>query len=394
MADSQLTDNASPKLATEVPEPGSAASTSDWRRRWLYPALRIAFLLFAAWLIWYIAGHWDRWTGAARFESTDDAFVAGDVTPLSARVSGTITEMPVNDFQTIRKDDLIAVIDPSDYKAQLDLAQANLAAAEATLANLENQRAVQEALVREAQATIDAAEADVLRYQLEDQRQRNLFKTGIAGTQQLVEQADANATKAIAQRRLNVAQLDQQKAALAAIDIQEKQLRAQIHAAEAQAALASDNLRYTRILSPADGLVGHRQVRLGQFVNVGTQVIAVLPLPNVWVTANYKETQMTNIRAGQPARVTVDAFPDLKLTGHVDSWSPGTGSTFALLPPDNATGNFTKVVQRVPVKIVLDNNASLGALVRPGMSVEATVDTGAGPALGTGTATSAPAPRP
>jgi membrane fusion protein, multidrug efflux system len=394
MADSQLTDNASPKLATEVPEPRSAASTSDWRSRWLYPALRIAFLLFAAWLIWYIAGHWDRWTGAARFESTDDAFVAGDVTPLSARVSGTITEMPVNDFQAIRKDDLIAVIDPSDYKAELDLAQANLAAAEATLANLENQRAVQEALVREAQATIDAAEADVLRYQLEDQRQRNLFKTGIAGTQQLVEQADANATKAIAQRRLNVAQLDQQKAALAAIDIQEKQLRAQIHAAEAQAALASDNLRYTRILSPADGLVGQRQVRLGQFVNVGTQVIAVLPLPNVWVTANYKETQMTNIRAGQPARVTVDAFPDLKLTGHVDSWSPGTGSTFALLPPDNATGNFTKVVQRVPVKIVLDNNASLGALVRPGMSVEATVDTGAGPAPGTGTATSAPAPRP
>jgi membrane fusion protein (multidrug efflux system) len=394
MADSQLTDNASPKLATEVPEPRSAASTSDWRSRWLYPALRIAFLLFAAWLIWYIAGHWDRWTGAARFESTDDAFVAGDVAPLSARVSGTITEMPVNDFQTIRKDDLIAVIDPSDYKAELDLAQANLAAAEATLANLENQRAVQEALVREAQATIDAAEADVLRYQLEDQRQRNLFKTGIAGTQQLVEQADANATKAIAQRRLNVAQLDQQKAALAAIDIQEKQLRAQIHAAEAQAALASDNLRYTRILSPADGLVGQRQVRLGQFVNVGTQVIAVLPLPNVWVTANYKETQMTNIRAGQPARVTVDAFPDLKLTGHVDSWSPGTGSTFALLPPDNATGNFTKVVQRVPVKIVLDNNASLGALVRPGMSVEATVDTGAGPAPSTGTATSAPAPRP
>ena len=124
--------------------------------------------MFAAWLIWYTAAHWDRWTGAARFESTDDAFVAGDVTPLSARVSGYITEMPVNDFQTIRKGDLIAVIDPSDYKAQLDLAQANLAAAEATLANLENQRAVQQALVREAQATIDAAEADVLRYQLED----------------------------------------------------------------------------------------------------------------------------------------------------------------------------------------------------------------------------------
>jgi membrane fusion protein, multidrug efflux system len=375
--------NSTPAQTTPAPP--------TWRSGWLYPILRIAFLVVVAWLIWYTAGHWDRWTGAARFESTDDAFVAGDVTPLSARVSGYITEMPV---QAIRKGDLIAVIDPSDYQAQLDLAKANLAAAEAALANLENQRAIQQSLVREAEATIDATEADLLRYQLEDQRQRNLFKTGIAGTQQLVEQADANAKKVIAQRRLNEAQLDQQKAALAAIDIQEKQLQAQIHAAEAQVALASDNLRYTRILSPADGLVGQRQVRLGQFVNVGTQVIAVLPLPNIWVTANYKETQMTNVRLGQPATVTVDAFPDLRLTGHVDSWSPGTGSTFALLPPDNATGNFTKVVQRVPVKIVLDNNPSLGALVRPGMSVEATVDTGAGRAQSGATVPGDAAPRP
>ena len=371
----------------------TTATASGWLSRWLLPILRIAFLVFVAWLIWYVAGHWDRWTGAARLESTDDAFVSGDVTPLSARVSGNITEMAVNDFQMVRKGDLIAVIDPSDYQAQFDLAQANLAAAQATLANLANQRIVQEALVHQAEATIDATEADVLRYQLEDQRQRNLFKTGIAGTQQLVDQADDNAKKAMAQRRLNEAQIDQQKAALAAIDIQEKQLRAQIQAAEAQVALASDNLRYTRILSPADGLVGQRQVRLGQFVNVGTQVIAVLPLPNIWTLANFKETQMTNIRVGQPARVTVDAFPDLKLTGHVDSWSPGTGSTFALLPPDNATGNFTKVVQRVPVKIVLDNNPSLGVLVRPGMSVEATVDTGAGPMQSGGTATSDAAPK-
>ena len=129
------------------------------------------------------------------------------------------------------------------------------------------------------------------------------------------------------------------------------------------------------VWSPADGLVGLRQVRQGQFVNVGTQVISVVPLPRIWVIANYKETQVTNVRLGDPARVTVDAFPDLALTGHVDSWSPGTGSTFSLLPPDNATGNFTKVVQRVPVKIVLDPNPSLGTLVRPGMSVEATIDT-------------------
>jgi membrane fusion protein (multidrug efflux system) len=354
--------------ATNPPKPRG-------RPRWLSPALRVAFLVAAAWLLWYVAGHWNRWTGAARLESTDDAFVTGDVTPLSARVSGNIMQVVVNDFHRVRQGDLIAVIDPSDYEAQLALAQANLAAAQATLANLANQRDVQNALIRQAEASIDATDADVTRYDLEAKRQHELIRRG-TGTPQAVEQADANFTRAAAQRQLNAAQLEQQKALLVALDTQQKQIEAQIRAAEAQVALASDNLRYTRILSPADGLVGQRQVRPGQFVNIGTQVIAVVPLPNIWVIANYKETQMTNIRAGQPARIFVDAFPDLRITGHVEGWSPGTGSTFALLPPDNATGNFTKVVQRVPVKIVLDKDVALGSLVRPGMSVEATIDTG------------------
>ena len=361
------------------PEP----TPTNARSRWIFPALRVLFLFAAAWLVWYIAGNWNRWTGAARLESTDDAYVAGDVTPLSARVSGNIISVAVNDYQTVHKGDLIAIIDPSDYEAQLALAQANLAAAQASLANLANQRDVQQALISQAEATIGAAEADVLRYDLEDRRQRDLVYHSSAGTQQLLEQADANDKRAHAQLELNTAQLAQQKAVLAGLDIQQKQIEAQIRAAEAQVALASDNVRYTHIVSPADGLVGQRQVRPGQFVNVGTQVIAVVPLPNIWVLANYKETQMTNARLGQPARVTVDAFPDLVLTGHVDSWSPGTGSTFALLPPDNATGNFTKVVQRVPVKIALDSHPALGALVRPGMSVEATIDTGAKPAVET-----------
>jgi membrane fusion protein (multidrug efflux system) len=369
---------------TEVPATSPANEQPPKRRRaWIFPALRVVFLFAAAWLVWYIAGNWNRWTGAARLESTDDAYVAGDVTPLSARVSGNITSVAVNDYQAIHKGDLIAIIDPSDYEAQLALAQANLAAAQASLANLANQRDVQQALISQAEATIGAAEADVLRYDLEDRRQRDLVYHSSAGTQQLLEQADANDKRAHAQLELNKAQLAQQKAVLAGLDIQQKQIEAQIRAAEAQVALASDNLRYTHIVSPADGLVGQRQVRPGQFVNVGTQVIAVVPLPNIWVLANYKETQMTNVRLGQPARVTVDAFPDLVLTGHVDSWSPGTGSTFALLPPDNATGNFTKVVQRVPVKIALDRHPALGALVRPGMSVEATIDTGANPATDT-----------
>jgi membrane fusion protein, multidrug efflux system len=280
----------------------------------------------------------------------------------------------------VHKGDLIAIIDPSDYEAQLALAQANLAAADATLANLENQRDVQHALIRQAEATIDATDADVVRYDLEAKRQRELLKGGTAGTPQFVEQADSNAKRANAQLKLNEAQLDQQKAVLTGLDVQEKQIRAQIRAGEAQVTLATNNLHYTHIVAPADGLVGQRQVRPGQFVAVGTQVIAAVPLPHLWVIANYKETQMTNVRIGQPAHIAVDAFPDLVLSGHVESWSPGTGSTFALLPPDNATGNFTKVVQRVPVKIALDSDPALGALVRPGMSVEATIDTGSAPA--------------
>ena len=359
-------------------DPATSPPKSRGRIRWLFPALRVMFLVAAAWLLWCVAGHWNRWTGAARLESSDDAFVTGDVTPLSARISGYITQVAVNDFQRVRQGDLIAVIDPSDYEAQFALAQANLAAAQATLANLANQRNVQNALIRQAEAGIEAADADVTRYELEANRQHELLRRGTAGTPQAVEQADANFKRAAAQRQLNAAQLEQQNALLVALDTQQKQIEAQIRAAEAQVTLASDNLRYTRILSPADGLVGQRQVRPGQFVNIGMQVIAVVALPNIWVIANYKETQMTNIRAGQPARIVVDAFSDLRITGHVESWSPGTGSTFTLLPPDNATGNFTKVVQRVPVKIVLDHDVALGSLVRPGMSVEATIDTRGG----------------
>ncbi len=358
------------------PAPSPPAASPPERSGWLFPLLRVLFVVAAGFLAWFVAGHWNRWTGAARYESTDDAFMAGDLTPLAAKVSGYVGAVAVGDYQTVRKGDLIVEIEPSDYRAQLTQAEAGLAASRATLANIANQKDVQRALIRQAEATIQATAADLERYALETKRQRDLLQTRIAGTQQIVEQAEDNQKRTTAQLMLNNAQVDQQKALLASLDVQETQLAAQVKAAEAQAMLARNNLGYTRITAPADGLVGQRLVRPGQFVNVGTQVIAVMPLPNIWVVANYKETQMTNVRLGQPARVTVDAFPDLVLTGHVDSWSPGTGSTFALLPPDNATGNFTKVVQRLPVKIVLDANNALGTLVRPGMSVEAAIDTG------------------
>jgi membrane fusion protein (multidrug efflux system) len=364
-----------------MPDAAEAAQTAPAppkpRTAWIFPALRILLVVVAGFLAWFVAGHWDRWTGAARFEATDDAYTAGDLTPLAAKVSGYVATVAVDDYQVVRKGDLIVEIDASDYRAQLLQAEANLAASQATLANLANQKDVQRALIRQAEATIEATKADLNRYALEAKRQRDLLQTRIAGTEQLVEQADDNARRTAAQLDLNNAQLDQQKALLDSLDVQENVLQAQVKSAEAQVILAQNNMGYTRILAPDDGMVGQRQVRPGQFVGVGTQVIAMVSLPRIWVIANYKETQMTNIRLGDPARIHVDAFPDLALTGHVDSWSPGSGSTFALLPPDNATGNFTKVVQRVSVKIVLDPHPSLGTLVRPGLSVETSIDTGA-----------------
>jgi len=355
-------------------EPADVPIT-EHRAGWLWPAFRVGVVLSAALIVWFIANNWDRWSGAARFARTDDAFLTGDLTPLSAKVSGYILSVSVTDFRSVKQGDLLAKIDPSDYRAQLAQAEANRIAAAAQLANLDNQKAVQRALIRQAQATVQGTEADLVRNHLEAVRQHALLGSHIVGTLQAVEQADAGEKRFVAQVVLNNAQLDQQKALLQSLDVQKRQLEGQLRAAEAQVELARNNVRYTEIRSPVTGMAGQRQVHPGQFVNVGTEIVAVMPLPNIWVIANYKETQMTGVRVGQPAHVVVDAFPGLILTGHVESWSPGTGSTFALLAPDNATGNFTKVVQRMPVKIVLDPAPLLGTLARPGMSVEATIDT-------------------
>jgi membrane fusion protein (multidrug efflux system) len=324
---------------------------------------------------WTLSSNWDRWTGATRFQRTDDAFVAGDTTPLATQVSGYVRSVAVDDYEVVKAGQLIAEIDPADYQAQRDLAQADLAAARASLAGIADKRAIQSALIKQAQATIDIARAELVRASAEATRQHDLLQTGIVGTEQHVQQADADAAKAAGTLSLSQSQLAQQQALLAALDTEEREDTAQVVAAEARLKLAQDNLGYTRIPAPADGMTGARQVRPGQFVSPGTQIVTLVPLAKVWVVANLKETQMTNIRVGDRATVTVDAFPDVVLSGRVESWSPGTGSVFALLPPDNATGNFTKVVQRVPVKIVLDPNPALGALIRPGMSVIATIDT-------------------
>jgi membrane fusion protein, multidrug efflux system len=338
-------------------------------------AIRIFILVLIGALVLVVAREWNLWVGAATLQSTDDAYLQADTTPLAAKVPGYVKRVPVQDFQRVHGGDVLVEIVDDDYRAQLDQAQANVAAAGAAIDNIEQQKRLQETLIKQAEFEIAASEADVTRYHLETVRQQTLLTDKFAGTPQLVEQAVDNEKRATSSLALNQAKLDQQRQQLNVLESQKAQAAAALEGQRAAKNLASINLGYTRIAAPVDGMVSERRVRAGQYLSVGTQVISLVPLPNVWVIANYKETQMTNVRIGQTARVTVDAFPGKVLHGRVDGWSPASGAEFALLPPDNATGNFTKVVQRIPVKVVLDHDPSLADLLRPGMSVIATIDT-------------------
>jgi membrane fusion protein, multidrug efflux system len=342
-------------------------------------AIRLFILALIAGLVVVVAREWDWWVGASTLQSTDDAYLRADTTPLAAKVPGYVKAVHVQDFQRVRGGDILVEIVDDDYRAQVDQAEANVVAAEAAINNITQQKQLQETLIKQAEAEIQASEADVTRYHLEAVRQETLLSKSYAGTPQLTEQAVDNEKRANATLALNRAKLDQQRQQINVLDSQKAQASAALEGQKAARDLAKINLGYTRIAAPADGMVSERRVRPGQYLSVGTQVNSLVPLPNVWVVANYKETQMTNIRVGQKARVTVDAFPGAVLHGHVDSWSPASGAEFALLPPDNATGNFTKVVQRIPVKIVLEPDPSLADLLRPGMSVIATIDTSSKP---------------
>jgi len=352
---------------------------------WLATGIRLFILLLVGGLVVLVAYEWDWWVGSAVQQSTDDAYLQADLTPIAAKTPGYVRSVPVRDFQKVKAGDLLIEVVDDDYRAQLEQAEANVAAAQAAIENIKQQKLLQQALVKQAEATIRASEADLTRFHLEAVRQQTLLDRSTAGTPQLTEQAIDNEKRAEATLELNRAQLEQQRQQLNVLDSQSMQAQAALKAQQATRDLAKINLGYTRITAPADGMVGQRQVRPGQYVSTGTQVISVVPLPNIWVIANYKETQMTRVRVGQPARVAVDAFPGRVLHGRVDSWSPASGAQFSLLPPDNATGNFTKVVQRIPVKIVLDPDPAANDLLRPGMSLVATIDTSSTPpALGAG----------
>jgi membrane fusion protein (multidrug efflux system) len=283
--------------------------------------------------------------------------------------------VPAVDFEAVRAGQVLVELDDDDYRAVLEQAEANAAVARAGLVSFAAQRSLQEANIASAAASVAGAEAALQRALSVDRRQRVLLEGGSASLDQ-VEAAEASRTSAEAELGKGRAAALAASRQLAVLSAQEGQARASLKASEAAVALARINLRHTRIAAPASGVLGMRQVRPGQYLPVGGQVATLAPLPRVWVIANYKETQLTRIRPGQRARITVDAFPDGLLAGHVVDYAPASGSQFALLPPDNATGNFTKIVQRLAVKVAIDDAAGLGARLRPGMSVVVDIDTG------------------
>ncbi|WP_439401604.1 HlyD family secretion protein [Bradyrhizobium sp. DASA03068] len=333
-------------------------------------ALALALLAGTAAMAYY--GH-DYWTNGRYLESTDDAYVKADSTIVAPKVSGYIAKVLVGDNEKVRSGQLLAKIDDRDFKAALDQAKADVAAGEASVRNIDAQLELQQPIIAQSTADVAAADANLKFAQEERARYDDLMKSG-SGTIQRAQQTDAAL-------RASSAQLQHAKSGLVAaqrkVDVlttQRAQAAAQLERARAVAQQAALNLSYTEITAPVDGTVGARSLRVGQYVQAGTQLMAVVPLDAVYVVANFKETQLTHVRPGQPVELHVDSFRDTILRGHVDSLSPASGLEFALLPPDNATGNFTKIVQRVPVKIVLDDH-SLTGLLRPGMSAVPTVDT-------------------
>ena len=382
-----------PLSQPEQPPASSGASLRKYGTPLLVVLLAIVILVTITW-------NWNSWEGGRTDQSTDDAYVRGDITPLSTKVAGLVKEVKVSDYQSVRSGDLLVQLDDDDFNAQVAQATAAVAAAKAGIEDNLRQRELEDARIDRALAGVDqanaqiaaaqagkeAVQADVTRTSSERKRQEALIQTG-STTQRTVEQAVADQERFSSQLASREADLTQAKSMLRSSELaveaerrsknvlesQEVQLTADLHAKEAALVAANVNLGYTRIVAPEDGTVGERQVRRGQLVSPGTQVISFVSRVK-WVVANYRETQLTNVKVGDTAEIHVDEYPGKTLKGKVQQIAPASGSQFALLPPDNATGNFTKVVQRIPVKITLDDE-SVAAMLQPGLSVVATVRT-------------------
>ncbi|MFO1027229.1 MAG: HlyD family secretion protein [Acetobacteraceae bacterium] len=314
--------------------------------------------------------------------STDNAYVKADYTTIAPKVSGYITEVLVADNQPVKAGQPIARIDDRDYRTALDQATADVTAAEAAVRNYDAQISLQQAEIGQAKATAAATKANLAFIQADAERYQNLVKSG-AGTMQRAQQTKASLDQIIAQVQRDEAAVTAAERKIDVLATARNQAQAQVARAKALQRQAELNLGYTAIVAPVDGTIGARSLRVGQYVTAGTPLVAVVPLQAAYIVANYKETQLSHVRPGQPVHITVDGLPGLVVHGRVDSISPASGLEFALLPPDNATGNFTKIVQRIPVKIVIDDDIARAGRLRSGMSVIPTIDTKATQLAGT-----------
>ena len=352
------------------PEAAKPPTAKGKLRRLLMTGAALALLAGGAWY------GWDYWT-VGRFQvSTDDAYVKADNTTIAPKVSGYLSAVLVGDNEHVRAGQILARIDERDFKVALDQAKADVAAAEAAITSKRAQLDVQHSVIEAARATLAVDTANQTFAEQENKRYTDLAGTGYGSVQnaQQAQSRYASAQAAIARDTANLASALRQVELLKADIAQAVAAQARATALQHQAEL---NLGYTTIIAPIDGVVGNRTLRTGQFVQAGTQLMSLVPATGAYVIANYKETQLTNVRKGQPVEIEVDMFPGQVVRGHVDSLAPASGQEFALLPPDNATGNFTKVVQRIPVKIVLD---ATQVELRPGMSVIPSIATLSHPA--------------
>ncbi len=366
-AEQKAPSDALPKLvpASEAPAPAAKAASRTGLRRLLMAGAALAVLAGAS---WYGYGYWT----VGRFEvSTDDAYVKADNTTIAPKVSGYLHEVLVGDNEKVKAGQVLARIDDRDYAVALEQARADVAAAEAAVSSKRAQLDVQQSVIGAAKATLDVDTASATFAKQENKRYTDLAATGYGSVQnaQSAQSRDASALAAIERDKANIASAVNQ---VALLNAELSQAVAAVARAKAVLRQAELNLSYTTIVAPIDGVVGNRTLRAGQSVQAGTQLMSLVPASGAYVIANYKETQLTDVKAGQAVDIEVDMFPGQVVHGHVDSLAPASGQEFALLPPDNATGNFTKVVQRIPVKIALD---SAGVELRPGMSVIPTIQT-------------------
>jgi membrane fusion protein (multidrug efflux system) len=313
----------------------------------------------------------DYWQRGRFEEATDNAYVRGDITSLAPRVSGYVTTVSVGDNQIVKAGDVLFRIDDKDYRARLAQTEANIAAAHATLANNAAENQLQQATIAQADAQRQAVLAAQLLADRNLERVQHLVETKATSEAQLDQMRAAKDQADAAVAAANAA-AEAQRRKLAVIGAQKQAAEASLAQAGAARDLARIDLANTVVRAPVGGVVGNRQVRVGRYVTPGQSLVDIVPVDNVWVVANFKETQLENMRVGQPVRISIDGYKDVAIKGVVDSLAPGSGAAFSLLPADNATGNFVRVVQRVPVKIRLVANPLPGRLV-PGLSARVAI---------------------